>query len=218
MSSWSKRILSLAGRAALLGIVALGLLEQGAHAQSAPDRPIGIFGGYTFSDTLDPSGVVSYQDTGSQLFPVVTYGRLHNQGGDIGVYVTQNRWLRWRVDATIGGRILGSGADYELAGPEFTVHAGPAVLFAHALFGRGNVGGGLFASSRDGFAMGFGGGADLRVTSWFSVRLIDADYLPSYLSGLEYVSLFAPAGPRVTTWENNSRFTFGVVFKAGKKK
>lgn len=201
-----------------MGILALGFFQPGARAQSQPDRPVGIFLGYTFADAFNPNGTTTgYAYVGNVSVPVITYSRMHNQGGDLGVYVRQNRWLRWRADITIGGEILGSGDDYELGGPEFTAHLGPAVLFAHALFGRGSVGGGVFSSGREGFAMGFGGGADLRVTSWFSVRLIDADYLPSHFSGLEYISLFEPAGPRVTTWENNARVTFGLIFKVGPK-
>lgn len=192
---------------ALLGILALGFLQQGARAQSLEDRPVGIFLGYTFSDlaSSDPTG-----------------GRLHERGLDFGVYVRQNHWLRWRADITAGGGIQGPGDDYELGGPEFTAHAGRAVFFAHALFGRGSVQGGLFDLSRSGFAMAFGGGVDVRLTSWFSLRLIDADYLPSRLTGPAYVGFFAvgsfstPA-PQVTSWNNNSRITFGVVFKAGKK-
>jgi hypothetical protein len=196
----------------------LGLLATYARAQGLEDRPVSIFLGYTIADTLNPNPTITY--TGFSTTPVATYGRMHEQGLDFGAYVRQNRWLRWRADITVGGEFLGPGDDYELGGPEFTFHAGRAVFFAHALFGRGSVGGGLFGTSRDGFAMAYGGGVDLRVTSWFGIRLIDADYLPSHFSGAEYVSLFgsppAPA-PQVTSWENNSRFTFGVIFNVGKK-
>jgi hypothetical protein len=185
----------------LLGILALGFFQQDARAQGLEDRPAGIFLGYTFTDLASPDP---------------TGGRLHEQGLDFGVYVKQNHWLRWRADIT-GGGILGPGDDYELGGPEFTVHAGPAVFFAHALFGRGSVTGGLLNPTRTGFAMAFGGGVDLRVTSWFSLRLIDADYLPSHLTGPETIGFFGPPGPSVTSWDSNSRITFGVIFKVGKK-
>ena len=187
-------------------------------AQSLDDRPVGIFLGYTFADTFDPNAIENFVYSGTTLVPSVTYGRLHNEGLDFGVYVRQNRWLRWRADVSAGGAFLGPGDDFELGGPEFTVRAGPAVFFAHALFGRGSVGGGLFGESRSGFAMAFGGGVDLRITSWFALRLIDADYLPSHLTGPAYfpLTLSSPA-PQVTTWENNSRVTLGIVFKAGKK-
>ena len=205
-------------RAVCIGGALLGCLATYARAQGVEDRPVGIFLGYTVADTLNPDPTLSY--TGISTTPAATYGRMHEQGLDFGVYVRQNRWLRWRAEVTAGGGLLGPGDDYELGGPEFTLHSGRAVFFAHTLFGRGSVGGGLFGTSRDGFAMAYGGGVELRVTSWFGIRLIDADYLPSHFSGAEYVSLFgsppAPA-PRVTSWENNSRITFGVVFKVGPK-
>lgn len=210
-------------RAACIGGALLGLLATCTRAQGLEDRPVGIFLGYTFADTFNPFATLTYTYVGTSLTPApVAYGRMHQQGGDFGIYVRQNRWLRWKADISAGGGILGAGDDYELGGPEFTFHAGPAIFFAHALFGRGSVGGGLFGVTRDGFAMAYGGGVDLRIKSWFGIRLIDADYLPSHFSGPAYlaVNLFGPPpapAPKVTTWENNSRFTFGVIFKVGPK-
>lgn len=186
-----------------MGILALGLFEQDARAQSLEDRPVGIVLGFDAANLANPGP---------------TGGRLSMWGGDFAIYVKQNRWLRWRADACVGGGILGPGYDYELGGPEFTVHAGPAVFFAHALFGRGSVEGGSLDTSQTGFAMAYGGGVDLRVTSWFGLRLIDADYLPSHLTGQPALSLFGePPAPRVTVWANNARLTFGLIFKVGRK-
>ena len=196
---------------ALLGLLVLA----GAHAQGLEDRPVGIFLGYTFADVLDPTSNTTY--TGTSTTPVITYGRLHDQGLDFGVYVRQSRWLRWRADVSAGGGFLGPGDDFELGGPEFTAHLGRVVFFAHALFGRGSVQGGLFSPSRSGFAMAYGGGVDFRIASWFGLRLIDADYLPSHLTGPAYVGFFSSSAPQVTSWENNTRITFGVVFKVGPK-
>lgn len=207
-------------RAACIGGALLGLLATCARAQGLEDRPVGIFLGYNVADTFNPNATVTY--TGFSSTPVATYGRMRQQGADFGIYVRQNRWLRWRADISAGGGFLSAGDDYELGGPEFTFHTGPATFFAHALFGRGDVGGGLFGISRNGFAMAFGGGVDLRVASWFGIRLLDADYLPSRFSGPAYNPLenfFGPelSPPQVTTWESNSRFSFGVIFKVGPK-
>jgi hypothetical protein len=180
-------------------------------AQGFEDRPVGIFLGYSFTNTLNPSAdVIQYGPT-----ITYTYGRLHAEGGDLGLYITQNRWLRWRVDGSVTGFF--SGTAYLLGGPEFTARVGPAVFFAHGLAGYGEVEGGLFSPNRSGLALAFGGGVDIRLSSRFSLRLIDVDYLPSHFSGQAYVSLFAPAGPRVTSWENNARITAGVIVKFGKK-
>lgn len=186
----------------LLGILALGFCQQDARAQGLEDRPVGIFLGYTNTAVDDAAS---------------TGRRLYDHGLDFGVYVRQNRWLRWRADVSAGGSILGPGDDYELGGPEFTARRGPFVFFAHALFGRGGVGSGLLTPGRDGFAMAYGGGLDLRISSWFGLRLIEADYLPSHLSSPASVGFFGPPGPAVTAWYNNARLTFGIVFKVGKK-
>ncbi len=181
-------------------------------AQGLEDRPIGIFLGYSFTDTQNPGAM--FTGNGSSATPI--YGRLHSDGVDLGLYVTQNRWLRWRADATSTG--IFSGATYAFGGPEFTARVKCGVFFAHALAGYGEVNGGLFSTSRNGFALGFGGGVDLRLSSRWSLRLIDADYLPSHFTGPEYAVLFGPANPPpVTSWEKNSRITLGPIFKFGTK-
>ncbi len=201
-------------RSVLAAVFALELLGQGIQAQSLDDRRVGIFFGYTYADAENPSQ--SYV-LGTSVIPNPP---LHMQGGHVGAYFAQNRWLRWRVDLTAGqsAGFLGPGDTYVFGGPEFTFHAGRALFFAHSLFGHGEVDGGLFSTSRSGFAMAFGGGVDLRLTSHLSLRLIDADYLPSHFTGPLQENYFnGPTYPNVTSWNNNSRVSFGLVVKVGPK-
>jgi hypothetical protein len=182
-------------------------------AQDFEDRPVGIFLGYAFTNALNPEPDVT------QYGPPITYTytRLHAEGGDLGLYITQNPWLRWRADGAVTGFFAGTA--YLLGGPEFTARVGRGVFFAHGLAGYGEVEGGLFSPSRNGFALAFGGGVDIRLFSHLSLRLVDADYLPSHFSGDAYAGLFPPAGPvpKVSSWENNTRITAGVIVKFGKK-
>ncbi|HEY1756755.1 MAG TPA: hypothetical protein VGG72_15375 [Bryobacteraceae bacterium] len=183
---------------------ALLLCAPFGHAlagQSLDDRRVGVFAGYTFANAQDPD------DSGL---------RLSFSGGDIGVYVTQNRWLRWTGDFTAAGNggILGPTILYGLAGPEFTKRTGRAIFFGHALFGYGEVDGGLFSANKSGVAMAFGGGVDLRLNKRFNLRVVQLDYLPSHFGGRPE-SIFGPTGPVVTSWENNLRVSVGVVVKFG---
>ncbi len=75
--------------------------------------------------------------------------------------------------------------------------------FTHMLFGAATLRGG--GGSETGFAMGFGGGADISLNERFAVRVIQFDYLPTRLD------LFGTGGE----WMNNIRLGFGIVFKAG---
>ena len=60
---------------------------------------MGIFLGYTIADTLNPNPTLTY--TGFSTTPEATYGRMHERGLDFGIYVRQNRWLRWRADSNV---------------------------------------------------------------------------------------------------------------------
>ncbi len=192
--------------AALIGFALCLPCWQNLSAQGLEDRRVGLDLGYTFVDGPDVS-------TGSS--------RIGYSGGHLGVYVTQTRWLRWTGDVTVteNGGILGAAKLYALAGPEFTKRLEGATFFGHALFGYGDTeGSGFFSPHRSGFAMGFGGGVDVKLNSRFSLRAIEVDYLPGRFTGPPYVSIFAsPPGPKITTWENNVRVAAGIILKFGHK-
>jgi hypothetical protein len=185
----------------LSGILLVATLGQGLLAQGLEDRRVGVFAEYTFADAQDPSYL---------------HSRLAFNGGGVGFYVAQTRWLRWTGDFTFGGGILGPTIVYGFAGPEFTWRTGRATFFGHALFGYGEVDGGLFSFSDDkgGFAMASGGGVDLKLNARFNLRVVQLDYLPSRFGG-RAESIFGTAGPLVTSWDNNLRVSTGIVLKFG---
>lgn len=85
-----------------------------------------------------------------------------------------------------------------LLGPRFTARNDTATTFVHTLFGViHSRAGGLSDTS---FAMGFGVGVDVNVSSWAAVRIFQIDYIPNVTDGV---------------WFHEGRFAAGVVFKWG---
>lgn len=93
-----------------------------------------------------------------------------------------------------------------LFGPEIVRRSGKSTAFAHALIGVTNtrlvssIGGSDIipdVARRTNLAFGFGGGLDFQWTRLLAVRAVQADYVPTRLSG---------------TWENSFRLSSGIVF------
>jgi opacity protein-like surface antigen len=86
-----------------------------------------------------------------------------------------------------------------MGGVRFHVPVSRVGAFAHALVGAGTVrGGGLSNTS---LAMGYGGGVDWNLNDSWSVRLVQADWIPTRFDD---------------TWQTNQfRFGFGLVWKSG---
>lgn|SRR5678816_3021185 len=86
-----------------------------------------------------------------------------------------------------------------MGGVRYHVPVSKVGAFAHALVGGGTVGGG--GASASAFTMGYGGGMDVSVNDGWSVRVVQADWIPSHSNGF---------------WRTNQfRFGFGLVWKAG---
>lgn len=85
-----------------------------------------------------------------------------------------------------------------LFGPQFRVRSGRVTKYAHALFGAYRAGGGVPGTH---FAMGFGGGVDVRLNRRFSVRALQADFIP------------VNEGYR---WKDHVRLETGIVFRFGR--
>ena len=122
--------------------------------------------------------------------------------------VAANRGAGWGIVADFGAQfksIAGvSLQTYEYMGGVRFVSRGENInAFTHMLFGAATIR--ALGSSETGFAMGFGGGADISLNDRFSVRVIQFDYLPTRLD------LFGTGGQ----WMNNIRLGAGIVFKAG---
>ena len=162
-------------RLALL-LVVLVCLSVTAFAADVPGGD--VFGGFSINHSSFTGGsVTSYGWQGSAAF---------NVQKSVGVV------------ADFGGQYKNGGHAYEyLFGPRFNARMDKVTYFGEALFG-GVSGGGSKA-----FAMGYGGGIDVKAGEKLMVRAIQVDWIPQHFSGV---------------WlKKDVRFGFGVVMPFGKK-
>lgn len=94
--------------------------------------------------------------------------------------------------------------DYRL-GPRFSIRTGRARFFGHLLIGHSEVIGSIegLSASFGGKSAAAGGGIDLAISRWFSVRLIQADYSYQHF------------GPPVGATSNGVQVGAGLVFRFG---
>ena len=99
-----------------------------------------------------------------------------------------------------------------LFGPELVRRSGKAAPFAHALIGITNARlvstiGGVDITpdlvNHTSLALGLGGGLDFQVHRMFAVRAIQADYIPTRISG---------------SWESHYRLSAGAVWTFGNRR
>jgi len=87
-----------------------------------------------------------------------------------------------------------------LFGPRFNYRTEKANVFVHGLFGGATIGGG--GASENGFAMGMGGGVDVKVSDHVAFRVMQVDYLPTHILG---------------AWQHHFRLGVGIVFTSASK-
>ena len=99
-----------------------------------------------------------------------------------------------------------------LFGPEFVRRSGNTAFFAHSLIGVTNARlvstiGGVDITpdlvNHTSLAFGLGGGLDFQVRRMFAIRAIQADYIPTRVSG---------------SWESHYRVSAGVVWTWGNRR
>jgi hypothetical protein len=91
-------------------------------------------------------------------------------------------------------------ANEYLFGPQFNYRVEKANVFVHGLFGGATIGGG--GESENGFAMGIGGGVDVKISDHLAFRVFQVDYVPTHILG---------------AWQHNYRVGVGIVFTSGRK-
>jgi hypothetical protein len=109
------------------------------------------------------------------------------------------------------GNFIGSGSSGAfsyLFGPKISMRNRKVDPFFQTLFGGTRIGGGGAPGfPQNGFTMAFGAGIDLKTASFIAIRIIQADYV---------FTRFNLGDPEKLD-EHNLRFSFGVVFRLGKK-
>jgi len=180
-------VVSLLGFASLFGVA----------AQAQERKTIDVFAGYSYV-RANPA------TPGAQSFSL--------NGGSASIAYNVNHWLSGVAD--FGGytnsNILGSRTSDTLStylfGPRVSYHRfGRVTPFGQVLFGVGHTGRELLvsANSQNAFAMTVGGGFDYRLSSHFSVRGAQVEYL---------LTRFNEFGNPGAQSQNNLRVSTGIVF------
>jgi opacity protein-like surface antigen len=166
-----------------------------------------IFTGYSYHNADADSPFVTANRTGQNGFNLAYTRNLNkNVGitGDISAHFS-------RKTETVAGGELKTKRDqyYLLGGVQFKAPNNSRVTpFAHALIGgsffRGSIsnltpsGNFYIFNDAKSFATAVGGGLDLRVNKRVAVRLIQADYIPTFFNSRR---------------QDNFRLSFGIIFK-----
>ena len=182
-----------------VGLALLFFSAAGAHGQGV--TPVEVALGYSYVRTnAPPGGCGCFSMNGGSGGFAAHLGHGISAVTDVGGYFQNN------VDSS--GRSL--RVETFLFGPRYSSsHWKRITPFGQALFGGALGSGTLYgpnantSASTSGFAMIAGGGLDFNVSSHFSVRLFQADYLMTRLPN------------SVNNNQNNIRITAGVVFHLG---
>ena len=172
-----------------------------AKAQSSYPKAE-IFGGYSYLN-------VNGEDTvgvDRKSLHGVGFSLAGNLSKKIGI--TGDFSYNVRNNIEVGSFNVDLNAFYFLFGPRFSWRSEKATVFGHALAGgvRSKTHLKGFGAGREtDFAMGFGGGVDVRVNKIIAVRAFQGDYLPTRVDDL--------FGDK--KWIHHFRVQAGVVFTFG---
>jgi opacity protein-like surface antigen len=170
----------------------------------------------------EPPADDAIEDTGFELFGGLTYMRAPDESAKNLVGFNGSLFYDFTPHVAVGADFMGAFGDFTgtagslkfdtslhrftyVFGPQFNFHPNDKVkVFVHPLFGgvhdttKTTFGTMSVSSSANAFAMQLGGGVDVRVTPHVSVRIVQADYLPTHFGG---------------NWQNNFRISTGVVIR-----
>ena len=163
------------------------------------------FTGFSYAHVNLGPAVATFQPTDQN------YSGLHVNGS-----FSPRRHLRILLcdfSVQIGGTRINAAPEHAdvrtsqiLFGPEFVWRSGKISAFSHGLVGMTNarlvsrIGGSDIVPdlvNQTSLAFGLGGGLDVHLTRMFSLRAVQADYIPTRISG---------------TWENHFRVSSGVIW------
>ena len=182
---------------------AVVLLVCGVSAKGQSSYPKAeIFGGYSYLNIEgeDTIGVDRQSLHGVGFGVAGSLSKKISIAGDFSYNVKNN--------IGIGPFNVDVNAFYFLFGPRISWRGDKATPFVHALVGgvRSKTHLTGFGAQREtDFAMGFGGGVDVRVNKTIAIRAFQADYLPSRVDDL--------IGDK--KWAHHFRAQGGVVFTFG---
>jgi hypothetical protein len=146
-----------------------------------------IFGGFSYLN-IDATAL-EFGRQNALGFQASVAGNFHKNLGIVGDFGGQFK----SVEGT-------TAHAYEyLFGPQYAYRTEKSTVFLHGLIGGVTVGGG--GESYNGYALGIGGGVDVKISDHLAFRVMQVDYLPTHIGGI---------------WEHNFRLGVGIVFTSGK--
>jgi hypothetical protein len=187
----------------LLSTLLVAGLATFSFAQSTDDYKKGeFFIGYS-ANVFNAGDTGSSSDSKKTTFNGVNVSGVYNFSKYVGVkgdFSTHHKTLVDTIGSVTIGTLppprpltidIGASVQNYLAGVQFKDNSteGRVKPFAHALVGVGRVkarasfSGSTVSESRNGLAMAFGGGIDVRVNKRVSIRVIQADYNPIRIEG-----------------------------------
>jgi len=199
----------------LLGFVFL--LSMTAFAQDYPKMEVPI--GFSFVNVHpNIAGISSFNVFGGGGGFVYNFTPILGIKADFDGY-TQGSGQHFYQDGTLVGNVSGNLFTY-LFGLQIKKHSGKIQPFGEALFGGAHTNldanickleGGCASGngSNNGFAMEYGLGLDIPITSSIQFRPVEVDYLATHF-GSNHVAGYS-------AWQNNFKYFVGVNFTFGGK-
>ena len=183
---------------------AVVLLVCGVSARAQSSYPKAeIFGGYSYLNVEGDEGIAIFD---RQHLHGIGFSLAGNLSRKIGI--TGDFSYNVKNNIEVGPFGVDLNAFYFLIGPRLSWRGEKATVFGHALAGgvrlKTHVKG--FGADREtDFAMGFGGGVDVRVNKMIAIRAFQGDYLPTRVDA-------AFGGLK---WAHHFRAQAGVVLTLG---
>ena len=205
-----------------VGVVGLVLLLAiGAIAQSEYPK-VELAGGYSYVN-LNPQIASSQNFNGGGGAFVYNFSSIFGLKADFMGYAAGTGWTRWLQSHGYGATASASGNAFTyLFGPQLKKHSGKFQPFAEGLFGafhsngygtllfcieNGSCGARNGNGNNNGFAMEFGGGLDIPVSTHVQIRPVEVDYL--------YARFNANHIANYSAGLNNFKYFGGINFTFG---
>ncbi len=149
-----------------------------------------------------PAVVAAQETSKADIFGGYSYLRVNPSGVNANGWeaaLTGNFTEHFGITADLSGNYARGGHVYTYAfGPQIATHIDKLRPFGHVLFGGNSIGNDR--TSDTSYAFLFGGGLDLKLTTPFSIRLGQADYVRTH---------------HFDQGQNDFRFSIGVVLNLG---
>ena len=169
------------------------LFSSEAIGQDSADPKFEVFAGYSLRTIRQPLFWGPYPHP-----PVFSY-RDNAHGGALGFDYNFHRHIGITAEFAAQHHSYITTGQF-LAGPRFRLRSGRVTEFTHVLVGAYRIFPGYSAPTD--FALGLGGGVNVRLTNRVSLRAFQADWIPV---------------KEEFRWSHQTRFQTGIVFTFGRR-